>query len=127
MVGPDCTATVQIVSPGPTLPLVRGGGHARAVIWPGMGASLRSMQLITLDAAASTVELRHDSEAVYYFASGSGSVAEPAGPVHELRDGSMFLVEPHTRYVVTAGAAGAVVIGGPCPPDPALYADVAER
>ncbi len=35
--------------------------------------------------------------------------------------GSMFLIEPGTNYQFTAGQEGAVLVGGPCPPDPELY------
>lgn len=115
---------VSVIDPGPVLPIVAGGGEARAVVWPGTGATLRSMQRLSLRAGSRTVELSHPGEAVYYVISGSGSVAEPGGPAQEVREGSMFLVEAGTSYVFTAGPSGAEAVGGPCPPDPALYEGV---
>ena len=34
---------------GPSLDIVQEGGSARAVIWPGMGAELRSLHMIALE------------------------------------------------------------------------------
>jgi quercetin dioxygenase-like cupin family protein len=116
----DVKAGVQVHEPGPSLDIIASGGSARAVIWPAMGASLRSMHRISLGAGGRTVELEHPSEAVYYLMSGSGSVRDSL-EVHTLRMGSMFLVEAGTSYVIKAGAEGAELVGGPCPPDPSLY------
>jgi quercetin dioxygenase-like cupin family protein len=111
---------------GPELPLVVGEGVARAVIWPGIGAQLRSMQTISLGAGSRTVELSHPSDAVYAVIAGDGEVAEPGGgEPAALRDGSMFHVDAGTAYVVSAGAGGMELVGGPSPADPALYRDVA--
>lgn len=74
---------VRIVDSGdscPKLPIVRGRGVARAVIWPGIGAKERAMHRISLQAGDRTVVLRHPMEAVYYVISGSGAVADPAVP-----------------------------------------------
>lgn len=43
------------------------------------------------------------------------------GENHEVITGSMLFIEPDTRYRFVAGPNGAVLIGGPCPPDPGLY------
>lgn len=115
---------VQVHDPGPPLPVVATGGQARAVIWPGTGARLRTMHRISLGRAGRTVELWHPGEAVYYVIAGGARVSEPGGDGQDLREGSMFLVEAGTPYVVEAGPAGAELVGGPCPPDPALYADL---
>lgn len=115
---------VQVVDPGLQLPLVNGAGEARAVVWPGMGASLRSMQRISLGRFSNTVELTHPGEAVYYVIAGGGQVHEPGGHAYELTEGAMFLVDPGTRYVVEAGPEGAELVGGPCPADPSLYEDI---
>lgn len=112
---------VAVLDPGPLVPMVDGAGEARAVVWPGTGAALRSMQRISLGASSSTVELCHHSEAVYYVITGEGQVREQGEPGQELREGSMFLVGSGTAYVVEATAIGMELVGGPCPPDPALY------
>jgi mannose-6-phosphate isomerase-like protein (cupin superfamily) len=102
---------------------VDGEGVALAVIWPGVGAQLRSMHRIRLAPGARTVPLRHAMEAVYYVMSGAGTVLDPDEPVaRPLTEGAMVHVEPGTGYVLAAGPEGIEVIGGPCPADSALYA-----
>ena len=112
---------------GPSLPIVERGGSAMAVIWPGMGASLRSMHRLSLGAGGVTVELRHPSDAVYYVVSGSGEVAEGAeGEAEPLVEGSMVHVDAGTPYVLRGGPGGLEAVGGPAPADPALYESLAE-
>ena len=117
---------VCVFGPGPDspeLPIVEGEGSARAIVWPGVGARFRSMHRISLGAGARTAELRHPMEAVYYIIAGGGSVRDgAAADATALIEGSMIFVEPGTRYAIEAGAEGIEVLGGPCPPDPALYA-----
>ena len=113
---------IQILEPGPSLPLVEGEGSARAVIWPGIGARLRSLHRISLGAGARTVELRHAGEAVYYVIAGEGRALDGGdGSAQELVRGSMVFVEPGTSYRLAAGERGLELVGGPCPPDPKLY------
>lgn len=121
----DAAPRVQVHDPGPALALVEGGGEARAVIWPGTGARLRTMHRISLANGGRTVALRHPSEAVYYVISGGGRVREAGGGGHEVREGSMVLVEAGTTYVFESGPDGAELVGGPCPPDPSLYEHLA--
>jgi quercetin dioxygenase-like cupin family protein len=107
----------------PALPLVDGEGVARAVIWPGMGAELRSMHRIRLAPGARTIPLRHPMEAVYYVMRGAGAVSDPDDPhPRPLIEGAMVHVEPGTAYVLQAGAQGIEILGGPCPADARLYA-----
>ena len=106
------------------LPLVDGPGEARAVVWPGMGARHRSMHYIALGAGARTVPQRHpDSEAVYYVINGEGAIVDlDAGTTHAVHAGSVVFMTAGTRYRIAAARAGAMTcVGGPCPPDPALY------
>jgi quercetin dioxygenase-like cupin family protein len=108
----------------PALPLVDGEGLARALIWPGIGAHLRSMHRISLAPGVRTIAQRHPMEAVYYVLSGGGIVRDPEHPPEQpLVEGSMVHVEPGTAYVLEAGPEGIEILGGPCPADPALYAD----
>ena len=107
---------------GPSLPLLAGGGSARAVIWPGIGAAERSVHLIQLAASSETVRLEHPAESVYYVLHGSGTVAGDApAAATPLVPGSMVHLGPCTGYLFGAGPGGLEVFGGPCPPDPALY------
>ena len=109
----------------PELPLVVGEGRAVAVVWPGSGASFRTMHHVTLDEGAETVVQRHDGEAVYYVKSGSGCVVDPdQGSSDQLSEGNMVFVEPGTAYRFVADAAGLVILGGPCPADITLYSNL---
>ncbi len=112
------------------LPLVQGGGEVRAVVWTGMAARHRSMHYIALAVGGRTVPHRHpDSEAVYYVISGEGAIEDlDAGSSHPVHPGSVVLITAGSGYQIAAGAGSALVcVGGPCPPDPALYAAVAGR
>lgn len=107
---------------GPDLGIVDGDGRAHAVIWPGMGALLRSIHRIELAAGARTITLRHPSEAVYYVIDGSGAAVDvDADEAQPLRSGSMAHIDARTKYAFTAGDHGISLVGGPSPPDPALY------
>jgi hypothetical protein len=110
-------------SEGPELPIVERGGVARAIVWPGIGAQRRSLHRIWLEDGASTVELRHPSDAVYCVIEGSGSVEDrSAADAHQLSLGSMFHVDAGTAYTICAGEAGMQVVGGPAPADAGMYA-----
>lgn len=111
----------------PELPIVEGAGRAVAVVWPGVGATMRSLHWIDLPSGAGTKAQRHPMEAVYYVKEGSGTVLEPGGRGDPITEGSMIHVEPGTAYRFEAGDHGLVLLGGPCPPDPALYAHLAAR
>ena len=110
----------------PALSLVEGEGDARAIVWPGVGAALRSLHRIRLAPGARTVVQRHPMEAVYYVMGGDGTVLDPGagGPGQPVAEGAMVHVEPGTAYQFQAGADGAEILGGPCPADPTLYRDL---
>jgi quercetin dioxygenase-like cupin family protein len=121
MAGADEIQVLDLTA-GPELAIVEGEGAARAVVWPGMGASLRSLHTISLAAGAHTVELSHPSEAVYYAASGTGTAVDTAsGDEHELVAGAMVHIDAGTPYVLRAGTAGLELLGGPSPADERLY------
>lgn len=119
--------TVRVIDsahPCPNLPIVEGSGNARAVLWPGNGAIYRTFHVIDLDAGARTIELKHPSDAVYYIASGSGSVVDvAAGTSESLIEGAMVHIDAGDRYRLANSSTAAMrIIGGPCPADPAMYA-----
>jgi quercetin dioxygenase-like cupin family protein len=116
---------VVLPATGPRLDIVEGGGTAEAVVWPGMGAALRSMHIIRLEPGARTVELEHPSEAAYYVMAGDGGVADlRRAVVFQLTEGSMVHADAGDRYGFRAGAGGLEIVGGPCPPDPSLYESI---
>lgn len=106
----------------PGLPIVERGGSARAVVWPGVGAVLRSMHRISLGPHGRTVRLEHPMEAVYYVMSGSAAALDASDMSRRgLSTGSMAHIDPGTPYVLEAGGGGAEIVGGPCPADMRLY------
>ncbi|MCE3266757.1 MAG: hypothetical protein K0S15_1466 [Solirubrobacterales bacterium] len=114
------------VEGSPALPIVESGGSATAVIWPGMGAKLRSMHHISLHAGGSTVRMRHPSDAVYYVISGGGRADDDGGTEHPLVEGSMVHVDAGTEYALRAGPGGLEAVGGPAPADRAMYEGLGE-
>jgi quercetin dioxygenase-like cupin family protein len=107
---------------GPLLPLVQGDGSARAVIWPGTGAAMRSIHLIELAPSSTTAPQVHPAESVYYVMDGTGTVAaDDASPGAPLSPGAMVHMGPGTAYRFAAGPGGLGFFGGPCPCDPASY------
>jgi quercetin dioxygenase-like cupin family protein len=109
---------------GPSLPIIKGAGSARAVIWPGIGASKRSVHMIQLEPSSATVRLEHRAESVYYVLDGSGIVGgdDPSAAM-PLTPGSMVHVGPGTGYRIVAGNSGLEIFGGPCPYDAAVYGE----
>src|SRR5258708_20758960 len=87
---------------GPLLPIVKGDGSARAVIWPGTGAAMRSIHLIQLAPSSETVLLVHHTESVYYVLDGTGTVAgDGPSPATALTPGPMAHVGPETAARVS--------------------------
>jgi mannose-6-phosphate isomerase-like protein (cupin superfamily) len=110
---------------GPELAIVRGRGSAHAIVWPGMGATMRSMHRISLGPESRTIAMQHVSDAVYYVISGSGGAADGhVGDTSPLIEGSMVHVDAGTPYELIAGPEGIELVGGPAPADPSLYASV---
>lgn len=125
------TRAVQAIPPavrvvkrgaGLALPLVAGEGSAVAIVWPGMGAQHRTIHRFNLGPLASTVPQQHAGEAVYAVLEGDATIVDLAdGESRTLTVGAMIHLDPETRYNFRAGESGAVILGGPCPPDPGLY------
>ena len=109
---------------GLPLSIVDGGGHAVAIVWPGMGGQYRSLHKIWLERGASTIRMKHASEAVYYVARGSVTVVDSTSR-GDAEEGAMVFLEPLTDYAFTALDDGVELVGGPCPPDPSLYESLA--
>lgn len=122
MLAPREVRVLRAADHGPVLPIVEGEGAARPIVWPGVGAAFRTMHRIELAGGSRTVALRHEMEAAYYVIRGDGVVRDPDdGGNQPLVEGSMIFVEPDTAYLIEAGSAGILLLGGPCPADPALY------
>jgi quercetin dioxygenase-like cupin family protein len=123
--------SVLSASDGPELPIVSGEGRAHAVVWPGIGARLRSLHVVSLAPGSRTLRLQHASDAVYYVISGSGEVLDGHATItRSLGEGAMIHVDAGTPYTLLAAATGLEVVGGPAPADPSLYSfshETAER
>jgi quercetin dioxygenase-like cupin family protein len=110
---------VAILRGGAPLDIVEEGGTAVAIAWPGSGSRYRSMHRIELDAGGRTILLRHPGEAVYFVAHGTGSAAGSPLKPHD-----MVYVPAGTAYAFRGGEP-MTILGGPCPPDRAVYAGAA--
>jgi mannose-6-phosphate isomerase-like protein (cupin superfamily) len=120
-------ATVRVIDSAtgcPDIPIVVGGGNAKAVIWPGNGARFRTFQILSLAPGARTVALRHASDSVYYVVEGTGSIANlDSGEAAPLGEGAMVHIDAGDGYRFDAdGPRGMTLVGGPCPADERLYA-----
>ena len=110
----------------PRVALVVGDGDAAVVMWPGNGALYRTFQVLTLKPGDRTIDLTHPSDSAYYVSAGAGDVVDLAtGERQALAEGAMLHIDRHESYrFETEDAAGLVLIGGPCPADPALYTGI---
>ncbi len=116
---------IDSATEGVEIPLVEGQGNAQVVLWPGNGAKYRSFHLFSLDKSDRTVELSHESDCVYYVMHGSGTVLDLATDDRQpLGEGTMIHIDAADRYRIEAGEDGIKFLGGPCPPDEKLYADL---
>jgi mannose-6-phosphate isomerase-like protein (cupin superfamily) len=105
------------------IPIVDGIGNAKVVIWPGMGAHYRTLQVITLGEHSKTVQLCHpESDAAYYVIKGQGKVLNiQTGKSQDLGEGGMVHIDAKDGYQFIASSSGMRIIGGPCPADASLY------
>lgn len=110
---------VAILRDGRELDIVDRGGSAVAIAWPGTGSRFRAMHRIQLEPDGETIALEHPGEAVYLVAAGTGNVG-----TRPLKARDMVYVPGGTPYSFHAHETMSI-IGGPCPPDPALYASPA--
>jgi quercetin dioxygenase-like cupin family protein len=108
-------SAVAILRGGRPLDVIAHGGRAEAIAWPGTGSHHRSMHRIELEPGGETVVLRHESEAVYFVAAGTGRVGDT-----QVKKRHMVYVPHRTPYSFSAAEA-MTIYGGPCPPDPSLY------
>lgn len=111
---------VRLQTDGRDLPLTVQGGRATALLRPEIGAHQRSLIRFDLPAGANTIPLVHPGqEAVYYVIAGEGRAADPDSEQSEpLRPGLFVYLTPGQRYRFEGPL---VIIGGPCPTDPALF------
>jgi quercetin dioxygenase-like cupin family protein len=111
----------------PEIPIIVGPGNARVVMWPGNAAQFRTFQIITLGHGARTIRLNHGSDAVYYVMSGTGSITDfGSNEVFPLVEGVMVHIDAGDAYQFMANDdQGIKILGGPCPADESLYADLA--
>ena len=118
----DAVRVLSSNQSAPELAIIESGGSARAVVWPGVGALHRSMHVVKLDGGGRTKPLSHPSDAVYHLCEGSATVTDPDhGDRFEIEVGAMLHIDAGTTYRIDARTGGALLVGGPCPPDPALY------
>ena len=115
---------VQVLpsSGGDPLDIVAGGGEARAVVGPGMGARHRTMCVAVLEPGSATVAFSHPGEAVWYVVEGVGQAVPERGDTLRLKAGAMVHVGPGAVYRLQATRDSSLrLVGGPSPPDPVLH------
>ncbi|HKP18533.1 MAG TPA: cupin domain-containing protein [Gaiellaceae bacterium] len=105
------------------LDIVERNGDAVALAWPGTGSLFRAMHRIDLARDGCTRTLCHPGEAAYVVATGAAAIHGPDGEVTTTVEAPAVLYVPAQTPYVLASGDGATIFGGPCPPDPALYAD----
>ena len=122
---PNTVRVIDTSSNGVTIPIIEKNGEARAVLWPGNGSRFRSFQLISLFDGGATQALSYASDCVYYVVSGEGQIVDlGSDTVSPLAEGAMVHIDAGDTYRLRSDTK-VVILGGPCPPDPALYADLA--
>lgn len=122
-VGPNHGEVVVVDSAAalPELDIVEGNGQVKVLIGPHNGARYRSLHWHLLEEGARLKMLRHPHDSVYYILSGSGEVVDDKGQTQALREGSVVHIERDDPYSIRATDGALNFVGGPCPPDPALY------
>jgi mannose-6-phosphate isomerase-like protein (cupin superfamily) len=118
--------TVRVVDSNTStvkLNIIEGGGNAKVALWPGNGALYRSFQVIDLSPGSATIALSHASDCVYYVIEGQGAIIDAASLEEvPLTEGAMVHIDRGDGYRLKAAPSqGLKLLGGPCPPDPALY------
>ncbi len=109
----------------PEIPVVQGEGNVKVVLWPGNGAEFRSFQLLKLEKGAQTIPLSHVSDCVYYVMGGQGRIVDLSNEQSlKLTEGAMVHIDSGDSYCLKADSSGFTVLGGPCPPDETLYANL---
>jgi quercetin dioxygenase-like cupin family protein len=98
-------------------------GTWREIVGARTNAACRSLYHLELPPNTESVALVHDDEAVYYVADGQATItehfADDGVARHALPEGAMAHVRPATVYTIHS-TNGARLVGGPCPPDPAI-------
>jgi len=103
------------------LDIVDRDGLAVAFAWPQTGSFHRAMHRVDLAVGGRTKPQCHPGEAAYTVSTGSVDVESPGGVISAPAPSVVF-VPAATRYAFAA-TMESTIFGGPCPPDPALYAD----
>ena len=112
---------VRIYDPereGVPLPMI--SKQAYLVVWPGSGAEVATMNLVTLEPGEENVAHAHaESDDTIAIISGRGSIDDLTnGVTHDFAAGDVVFVRAGIRHKVKADKSTAIVsAGGPCPPD----------
>jgi len=122
MTAGPATPDLVVLREGTALDIVERAGSAVAIAWPGTGSFYRGMHRIDLEPGGRTKQLLHPGEAAYTVSSGAADVEGAAGGTASVVAPGVVFVPARVEYAFSS-QAGATIVGGPCPPDPALYAD----
>lgn len=100
------------------------GEESRAIVWPGMGARAGTIHFTTVQPGHSTQPRRFpNSELSFYAMQGRGKITDlDLFSEHPFDTMDMAHVLPGVLHqVANRGTDPLIIIGGPCPPEPALY------
>ena len=103
---------------GVPLPMI--SKHAHLVVWPGSGADIATMNLVTLEPGEENVPHAHaESDDTIAIISGRGSIDDLTnGVTHDFSAGDVVFVRAGITHRVKADKGVPIVsAGGPCPPD----------
>lgn len=94
--------------------------QARLVVWPGVGAEVATMNLVTLEPGEENQPHAHEtSDDTIAILAGEGSIDDlSSGETHGFSAGDVVFVRAGVRHKVKADRGVRIVsAGGPCPPD----------
>jgi quercetin dioxygenase-like cupin family protein len=103
---------------GVALPMI--SKDARLVVWPGMGAEVATMNVVTLEPGEENDPHVHaQSDDTIAIVSGRGSVDDLTnGVTYEFSAGDVVFVRAGIEHKVKADRGAPILsAGGPCPPD----------
>lgn len=106
------------------IPYIKGK-NVKGVVWPGMGSKFATFNYFEMVPGDENVPHVHwHSEDIFYILAGEGYVVDlDSGEEQYIKKGSIVFVEPGTRHTVkVTGTEPYSSIGGPCPPDPEMFA-----
>jgi len=105
------------------IPLLKGGKKAKAIVHPGMGAKYGSLNYVVMEPGDENILHVHpQSDDVIYIIQGEGVIVDGDGNENSFKQGNVIFIPAGTPHAVKArGDQTYIAIGGPQPPDAAMF------